>query len=257
MTTEEILRIESLNATGIHFILEGTFWHVYERSAFLTFTYLKELKMTRKYIKAVGRDIVYGGFPKDRLADLLEKSVTIGAFVVEQSAKRCSVLGFPETPGFDLWREGWTLKEKTSASTSDNLPVYKAIYDLLTTLFVQVRNFPRDYQYTLGERIKNSTIELTEMVYYANTCGDVSEKISYLKTLCAKVETLRLLLRMCYDLRLYNLETHLRFNDQIELVARQMAGWRKQVLQVADSRRSKEEVPEPVVVEMQEEDIPF
>jgi len=227
MTTEEILKIESLNATSIHFFLEGNFWHVYERSAFLTCKYLKELKITRKFIKLVGRDIVYGGFPKTSLDDVLKKVMDMGATIAERSDKRCSVLSFPETPGFELWRETWEMKEKTNYSAADNLPVFKAIYDLLTTLFLQVRNFPRDFQYTLGERIKNGTIELAELVYYANTADTMNEKSIHLKTLCAKVETLRLLLRMCFDLRLYNLETHLRFNNHIEIIAKQLAGWRK------------------------------
>jgi hypothetical protein len=228
MTTEEILRLEALNATSIHFVLEGNFWHVYERSAFLTYRYLKELKMTRKYIKAVGQDIVYGGFPKNQLNDLIEKGKTFGASVAEQGEKRCSLVGFPETDGYILWRESWSLKEKKDYKLADGLPVYKAIYDLLFALFERVRHFPKDFQYTLGERIKNQTIELTEMIYQANVSEEVTEKLKYLRSLCAKVETLRLLLRMCYDLRLYNLEAYVRFNEQVEDISKQLNGWRKQ-----------------------------
>ncbi|MDR2449882.1 MAG: four helix bundle protein [Prevotellaceae bacterium] len=228
MTTDEILQLESLNATSVHFVLEGTFWHVYERSAFLTYKYLKELKMTRKYIKAVGRDIVYGGFPKNQLNDLIEKGKTFGAKVAEQGEKRCSLIGFPETDGYVLWREGWSLKEKRDYKLAEGLPVYKAIYDLLFALFGRVRHFPKDFQYTLGERIKNQTIELAEMIYHANVSEETSGKMKQLRHLCAKVETLRLLLRMCYDLRLYNLEAYVRFNEQVEDISKQLNGWRKQ-----------------------------
>jgi hypothetical protein len=228
MTTEEILQLESLNATSIHFVLEGTFWHVYERSAFLTYKYLKELKMTRKYIKAVGQDIVYGGFPKNQLDGLIEKGKTLGAKVAEQGEKRCSLVGFPETDGYVLWREGWSLKEKKDYKLAEGLPVYKSVYDLLLSLFERVRHFPKDFQYTLGERIKNEIIALTEMIYHANVSEDVPEKLKQLRNLCAKVETLRLLLRICYDLRLYNLEAYVRFNEQVEDISKQLNGWRKQ-----------------------------
>lgn len=228
MTTEEILQLESLNATSIHFILDGTFWHVYERSAFLTYKYLKELKMTRKYIKAVGQDIVYGGFPKNQLDQLIEKSKAFGVKVAEQGEKRCSLVGFPETDGYILWREGWSLKEKKEYKLAEGLPVYKAIYDLLFALFERVRHFPKDFQYTLGERMKNLVIELTEMIYHANVSEEAAEKLKQLRQLCAKVETLRLLLRMCYDLRLCNLEAYVRFNERVEDISKQLNGWRKQ-----------------------------
>jgi len=228
MTTETILQLEAQNANSIHFILDGSFWHVYERSAFLTHRHLKELKITRKYVRIVGRDIVCGGYPKERLNDLLEKAKTLGATVAERGEKRCSLVGLPETPGFELWRESWALKDKKNPHVTENLPVYKLIYDLLFTLFEQVRHFPRDFQYTLGERIKNQVIELTEMVYHANTSEDAQSKLQHLKSLCAKVETLRLLLRVCYDLRLYNLEAFIRLNEKLEDISKQLNGWRKQ-----------------------------
>lgn len=218
------------NAGNIHFILEGTFWHVYERSAFLTCSYLKELKITRKYIKAVACDIVYGGFPKDGLQALIDKArnVSPSIYVAEQNDKYCTLAGFPERPDFELWRDSWSLKEKIPLKMPDNLPVYKAIYDLLLTLFVQVRNFPKDFQYTLGERIKNLLIELSELAYHANADGDRLERQGFLKNLCAKAETLRFLLRICYDLRLYNLECYIHLNEQLEAISRQLHGWRKQ-----------------------------
>jgi hypothetical protein len=236
MTTDEILQLESLNATSIHFVLEGNFWHVYERSAFLTYKYLKELKMTRKYIKAVGQDIVYGGFPKNQLDALIEKAKTFGAKVAERGEKRCSLIGFPETDGYTLWREGWSLKERKDYKLAEGLPVYKAIYDLLFALFERTRHFPKDFQYTLGERIKNQVIELTEMIYHANVSESVPEKLNQLQHLCAKVETLRLLLRMCYDLRLYNLEAYIRFNEQIEDISKQLNGWRRQCQNRVDAQ---------------------
>jgi hypothetical protein len=228
MTTDEILQLESLNATSVHFVLEGNFWHVYERSAFLTYKYLKDLKMTRKYIKAVAQDIVYGGFPKNQLDGLIEKSKALSVKVAEQGEKRCSLVGFPETDGYVLWREGWSLKERKDYKLADGLPVYKAVYDLLFSLFERVRHFPKDLQYTLGERIKNEAIALTEMIYQVNVSEDVPDKIRQLRHLCVKVETLRLLLRICYDMRLYNLEVYIRFNEQVEDISKQLNGWRKQ-----------------------------
>jgi hypothetical protein len=243
MTTQEILQLEMNNIGNIHFILEGTFWHVYERSAFLTCSYLKTLKITRKYIKAVARDIVYGGFPKDGLSALIEKACNLphGITVMARTEKYCSLSGFPVSPNFEQWRESWSLKEKIPVKFPDNLPVYKAIYDLLLALFIQVRNFPKDFQYTLGERIKNLLIELSEIAYHANACGERQERLDYLKNLCAKTETLRFLLRICYDLRLYNLECYIRLNEQLESISRQLHGWQKQLQTAGENSAAPEQ----------------
>ena len=37
----------------------------------------------------------------------------------------------------------------------DELPVYKASYDLLVEIFKFTKNFNREYKYTVGESIKS------------------------------------------------------------------------------------------------------
>jgi len=41
-----------------------------------------------------------------------------------------------------------------------DLPVYKSCYDLLLEIFQFVKNFSRDYKYTVGESLKKQTIDL-------------------------------------------------------------------------------------------------
>jgi hypothetical protein len=53
-------------------------------------------------------------------------------------------------------------------ATCDNLPVYKASYDLLLLLFRYSKNRDRDYRHTLGETIKQELVALMTNVYRAN-----------------------------------------------------------------------------------------
>jgi hypothetical protein len=39
------------------------------------------------------------------------------------------------------------------------LPVYKASYDLLLTIFRFMKDFGKEYKYTVGESLKKETIE--------------------------------------------------------------------------------------------------
>jgi len=40
------------------------------------------------------------------------------------------------------------------------LPVYKLGYDLLIAIYDRTKLFTREYKYTLGEKLKNETLEL-------------------------------------------------------------------------------------------------
>jgi hypothetical protein len=45
------------------------------------------------------------------------------------------------------------------------LPVYKACYDLLLEIFHFTKDFTRDYKYTAGESLKKETIELLTLIF--------------------------------------------------------------------------------------------
>ena len=51
----------------------------------------------------------------------------------------------------------------------DELPVFKAAYDLLLDIYRFSSTLTREYKYTLGEKLKNETLELLMLVYRANS----------------------------------------------------------------------------------------
>ena len=51
----------------------------------------------------------------------------------------------------------------------DELPVYKASYDLLLEIFKFTKNFSREHKYTVGESLKKETLELITLIYRANS----------------------------------------------------------------------------------------
>ena len=56
------------------------------------------------------------------------------------------------------------------------LPIYKATYDLVLIIFRFVKNFNREYKYTIGESIKKETIEAITNIYRANSKRDKKER---------------------------------------------------------------------------------
>jgi hypothetical protein len=83
-------------------------------------------------------------------------------------------------------------------ATYDNLPVYKASYDLLLLLFRSGKNMDRDYRHTLGETIKEELVALITNIYRAN-CR--VEKKLLLSNARENLEVVRLLMLLYKDLK--------------------------------------------------------
>ena len=81
----------------------------------------------------------------------------------------------------------------------ENLPVFKASYDLLLASFKLCSNLSRDFRYTLGERLKS---ELTNLV-------------------------IKLHLRLLHDLKQISLKQYALQAENIESVSKQLAAWQK------------------------------
>jgi len=54
----------------------------------------------------------------------------------------------------------------------DQLPVFKACYDLLLDVFLTTKNLNKEYKYTLGEDLKKEVIALLMGIYKANSYQD-------------------------------------------------------------------------------------
>ncbi len=106
----------------------------------------------------------------------------------------------------------------------DELPVYKASYDLLIEIFKFVRNFSKEFKYTIGENLKTEGIELIKLIYQANASRDKVERIRQARE---KIEMLRLYLRLMKDMRQINIPKFVFINEKIEVVSRQLIGWQK------------------------------
>jgi len=108
-------------------------------------------------------------------------------------------------------------------TTYDNLPVYKVSYDLLQKLFVVISNFKRDYKHTLWETIKQEAIALIIAIYRANSHR---EKKSHLEQARGHIEVVRLLIRLCKDLREVTLKDFVIINQMVESISKQLV-WRE------------------------------
>ncbi|OGU58080.1 MAG: hypothetical protein A2V66_11200 [Ignavibacteria bacterium RBG_13_36_8] len=107
---------------------------------------------------------------------------------------------------------------------TEELPIYKATYDLVLIIFRFTKNFNRDYKYTIGESIKNEAIETVTNIYRAN-CN--KHKIPYLEKARENIEVIRLYIRLLKDLHQISTKQLVYVNGYIENISKQLTGWYK------------------------------
>jgi len=109
-------------------------------------------------------------------------------------------------------------------ATYNHLPVYKASYDLLVELFRFTKDFTREYKYTIGQSIKEETIEMITNIYRANSSYS---KAVIIQKARENVEVIRLFLRLLKDLKHINIKKFVWLNEKIESVSKQLSAWQK------------------------------
>jgi len=106
----------------------------------------------------------------------------------------------------------------------NELPVYKATYDLLLGIFQFTKDFNKEYKYTVGESLKKETISLLTLIYRANTRH---QKEDVLQMAREQIEVIRLLIRVMKDMKQISLEKFVKINQIVENVSKQLNGWQK------------------------------
>ena len=107
-------------------------------------------------------------------------------------------------------------------ATYNHLPVYKVSYDLLVELFCFIKDFNREYKYTIGQSIKEETMELIKNIYRANSSY---QKKPIIRSARENVETIRLYLRLLRDLKQVNLKKFVDLNEKVESISKQLTAW--------------------------------
>ena len=118
-------------------------------------------------------------------------------------------------------------------ATYNELPVYKASYDLLLEIFNFTKNFAKEYKYTIGESLKKETVELITLIYRANS---KKNKFDVLQIARERVEVIRLFIRLMKDLKQISTKKFVRVNIKVESVSKQLTGWQKSLTKILYSQ---------------------
>jgi hypothetical protein len=105
-----------------------------------------------------------------------------------------------------------------------HLPIYKLTYELLELVTQKTKDYPRDFKFTLGNKLRDECVELVVFIYKANQSRNREE---FLRQLLERVQVVELLVRLSKDMRLINLEAVSKIVILTDSIARQAQGWLK------------------------------
>ena len=107
----------------------------------------------------------------------------------------------------------------------DNLPVYKAAYDLLLDVYKDNINLPRSYRYTLGEKLQLALTDLLVCIYKANS--NEEKKEDSLLEARERLAEVKLYFRLLFDLAQMSQKHFINYSEKTENLSKQLTAWYK------------------------------
>jgi hypothetical protein len=244
MTKQEIINFETAansptsNEATITLVKEGMFWRAYDQSAYLfTKVFWPDLKVNGGFVKAVNKEVFYVGFPDGSLQKILDKLPEVsGSRLLVKDVNLVAIGGVPKLDGYEEWRQSYILLRAQADEQMQpfygKLPLYKAVYDFFQEMANLTRHFPKDLQYTLGDKIIAHALDMNTWLYRTLHLDKQSLDFLRQKTVSVErieelLETVRFLLRTSFDMKLYNVERFAAISAKIDSIGKQLTGWKK------------------------------
>jgi len=105
-----------------------------------------------------------------------------------------------------------------------HLQIYKASYDAFFRIVNMINHFPREYKYSLGERMQNAAIDIIVSIYKANSVRDKSVHIA---KIIENIQLIYLFLRLSHDLKIISVEKYAAAIELFDEISKQASGWQK------------------------------
>ncbi|HNV97155.1 MAG TPA: four helix bundle protein [bacterium] len=107
-------------------------------------------------------------------------------------------------------------------SQYDHLQIFRSSYKLTLEIYKASHNFPREYKYTLGQKLKDFSSDFINLIILANS---QKEKSKTLEDARLKLEQLKIHIRLSSDLKILGINRFELFAVSIEEISKQLSGW--------------------------------
>ena len=139
MIIEEILNIEDNHNIYLH--NEGLFWRSYEYSAYAFINSIKQYNVKKKFIKKVGSEIVFIGFPDSTLVNVLDLCKQNG-FATNKNNSLIKIELSTKSEGFEKWKNEIEIADSSKEKKNDETLIERiASYPLATKTPMEAQQF--------------------------------------------------------------------------------------------------------------------
>jgi len=107
---------------------------------------------------------------------------------------------------------------------SEELRVIDQLYEYILWTHNHIERFPRSVKFTIGSRIQDQQLEVLQLLIRAKFSKQKEESLF---DAGVRLEQVRLLIRMCKDMRLISLNSHEYSSLQLTELTKQVQGWRR------------------------------
>ncbi len=107
------------------------------------------------------------------------------------------------------------------------MPVVLALIEIYKLWHTYLPNIPKAARYTLGAKIDLAILEVAELAFTASAASKLL-KIAPLQRAGSKVDLLKLLLRMAWEIRAIDSAKYSNLSETLDGVGRMIGGWLKQ-----------------------------
>jgi hypothetical protein len=106
----------------------------------------------------------------------------------------------------------------------ENLQIYRDASELIKRVFIIVKQFPRDYKYTIGTRIQNTALDCIDLIYRASRHKNKQEDLD---NLVASLDFLSYLIRISKDMNIVTERQYGLYIERSVPCVKQASGWLK------------------------------
>lgn len=109
-----------------------------------------------------------------------------------------------------------------------DIPIFKKNYELYKSLNGMRATVPKQDRYVVWQRVENTSLDLTELLLHA-TALYKTEKLPVLDKASAKLNLLRVLIRLSHDTKAIDGKKYTTIQQQIDEIGRMLGGWIKSI----------------------------
>ncbi len=109
------------------------------------------------------------------------------------------------------------------------MPIVRSIYVAYAFWNEVLNKFPKTQRHVLGTKCAEYLLEILELTLAAAQASEGKEKSVSLRQASVKLDTLKLLIRLCKNCKCVSNSAYLQMESQLQEIGRMLGGWSKSV----------------------------